>query len=98
MQLTGSLFLASMAEQSMDWTKSVEDLPWQRKYEIDEKGCYFESLLPPGSAKRVKSRLFIREEVLRKELENAGFRIVQFERFSPKSDPEDKIFLAQVER
>ena len=82
----------------MDWTKSVEDLPWQRKYDIDEKGCYFESLLPPGSAKRVKSRLFIREEVLRKELENAGFRIVQFERFSPKSDPEDKIFLAQVER
>ena len=96
LQPGGSLFLACMAEQSMDWTKAVKDLPWQREYEIDERGCYFESLVPPGSSDRVKSRIFIREEILRNEIEAAGFRIIRFEQYAPDTCPEDKSFLVQV--
>jgi len=97
LQPGGSLFLACMAEQSMDWTKDVKDLPWQREYNTDERGCFFESLVPPGGSDRVKSRIFIREDVLRTELEAAGFRIVRFETYTPDTCPEDRTFLVQVE-
>lgn len=94
----GVLFLATMAEQPMDWTKSVEHLPWHRKYEVDEKGCYFETLVPPGSSDRVASRLFIREGILREELSCAGFSIIRFERFSPRNDPKDFSFLVAAKQ
>jgi ubiquinone/menaquinone biosynthesis C-methylase UbiE len=94
----GVLFLATMAEQPMDWTKSMENLPWHRKYDVDEKGCYFETLVPPGSSDRVKSRLFIRESILREELSSAGFSIVRYESFSPRNDPKDFSFLVAAKK
>jgi len=90
--------VSRIRKRPMNWTKSMENLPWHRKYEIDEKGCYFETLVPPGSSDRVKSRLFIRESILREELCSAGFFIVRYESFSPRNDPKDFSFLVAAKK
>jgi len=96
----GTLFLATMGEQPMEWTKTIELSPWQQKlgisYAVDEKGCYVQSLIPPGTSVRVNSRVFIKEEVLREEINNAGFETVRFERFAPKNDPGNITFLVEL--
>jgi len=102
MSSEGKLFLATMAEQCMDWTNTTELSPWQKEreivYDTDENGCYVQSLVPPGASERVNSRIFIREEVLRKEIKEAGFETIRFERFSPTSDPEDRSFLVELRK
>ena len=98
----GRLFLATMGEQSMEWTKTIQLSAWQKEreitYDVDEKGCYVQSLIPPDTLERVNSRIFIREEVLREEITTAGFEILRFERFAPENDPGDISFLVELRR
>jgi 2-polyprenyl-3-methyl-5-hydroxy-6-metoxy-1,4-benzoquinol methylase len=98
----GRLFVATMGEQSMEWTKTIARSPWQTKrdavYATDEKGCYVESLIPPGRSERVNSRIFIREDILREELDVAGFATTRFDRFAPAADPDDTTFLIEVKK
>jgi 2-polyprenyl-3-methyl-5-hydroxy-6-metoxy-1,4-benzoquinol methylase len=98
----GRLFLATMGEQSMEWTRTLELSTWQKEreitYDVDEKGCYFQSLVPPGTSERFNSRIFIHEEVLREEITTAGFEIIRFEQFAPENDPGDISFLVELQR
>jgi len=98
----GRLFLATMGEQSMEWTRTIARSAWQEErkiaYAVDERGCYIQSLVPPGSSERVRSRIFVREEVLREEIKTANFEVVRFERFAPQDDPGDVSFLVELRK
>jgi len=100
MSAKGKLFVATMGEQSMEWTKTIDRSPWQEEreiaYQVDDKGCYVESLIPPGTSERVNSRIFVSEEVLREELRTAGLAVTRFERFAPQADPGDITFLIEA--
>lgn len=98
----GRLFLATMGKQSMEWTRTIAWSQWQKArqsiYSLDERGCYVESLIPPGVSQRVNLRIFICEEILREEIGSAGLAVVRFECFVPQSDAGDVTFLLEVKR
>ena len=100
MSPTGKLFVATMGEQSMEWTRTIDGSTWQKArktaFQVDEKGCFVESLIPPGASERVNARIFVREDVLREEFDTAGLAITRFERFAPQTDPDDITFLVEA--
>ncbi|GAG47811.1 unnamed protein product, partial [marine sediment metagenome] len=102
MSPAGKLFVATMGEQSMEWTKTIEQSAWRKErnaaYHVDDRGCYVESLTPPGTSQRVNSRIFISEKILREELSTAGLVISRFHRFAPEADPSDITFLLEAQR
>jgi 2-polyprenyl-3-methyl-5-hydroxy-6-metoxy-1,4-benzoquinol methylase len=102
MSPSGRLFLATMGEQSMEWTRTIDRSPWRRErktaFHVDERGCYVESLVPPETSERVNARIFVREEVLREEVDTAGLAVTRFERFAPPSDPDDITLLVEVRK
>ncbi len=94
----GRLFLATMAAQAMEWANDIEPGPQDRRYEIDERGCYFESRSAPGRIERTKFRLLVTEAILRDEIRRSGLEIVRFETFAPPKAPGDLSFLVELSK
>ena len=98
----GKLFLATMGEQSMEWTKTMPLSEWKKArnsdFRLDERGCYVQSLVPPGMSERVNLRIYVREKILREELRTADLVITRFQRFAPEADPGDITFLVEAQR
>ncbi len=91
----GRFFIATMVEQSMHWIK--EGGPDRIKYEQDARGCYIESLVFPEASARSWIRIFITESILREEVNNAGFKIIRWEKFASPHDPQDLSLLLELE-